>query len=49
LSQTAINSTRPHSSINYLPPREFRRKFLNDSAFRKRYEKKENEVRVNEK
>jgi putative transposase len=43
------NEYRPHSSINYLPPREFRRKFLNDSTFRKRYEKKENEVRVNEK
>jgi len=39
------NEYRPHSSINYLPPREFRRKFLNDSTFRKRYEKKENEVK----
>jgi len=43
------NEYRPHSSINYLPPREFRRKFLNDSTFRKRYEKKENEVKINEK
>jgi putative transposase len=32
------NEYRPHSSINYLPPRELRWKFPNDSTFRKRYE-----------
>ena len=42
------NECRPHSSIDYLPPREFRRKFLNDSAFRERFEKKEVEVKLDE-
>ena len=42
------NECRPHSSIDYLPPREFRRKFLNDKAFRKRFEKKEVEVTLDE-
>ena len=41
------NEKRPHSSIDYLPPREFRRKFLNDQSFReghiKRMEEKLNE------
>ncbi|MEM0136203.1 MAG: integrase core domain-containing protein, partial [Thermoplasmatales archaeon] len=40
---------RPYSSIDYLPPREFRRKFLDDPAFRERYEKKEVEVTLDEK
>ena len=42
------NECRPHSSIDYLPPREFRRKFLNDSEFRARFEKKEVEVKLDE-
>ena len=42
------NECRPHSSIDYLPPREFGRKFMNDPAFRERFEKKEVEVRLNE-
>ena len=42
------NERRPHSSIDYLPPREFRRKFLDDPAFRERFEKKEVEVKLNE-
>ena len=42
------NECRPHSSIDYLPPREFRRKFLNDPAFRNRFEKKEVEVKLDE-
>ena len=46
---TDYNECRPHSSIDYLPPREFRRKFLNDSAFRERFEKKEVEVTLDEK
>ena len=45
---TDYNECRPHSSIDYLPPREFRRKFLNDSAFRNRLEKKEVEVKLDE-
>jgi transposase InsO family protein len=43
------NECRPHSSIDYLPPREFRRKFLDDPAFRERFEKKEFEVILDEK
>lgn len=31
------NECRPHSSIDYYPPREFRRRFLNDSLFREEY------------
>ena len=42
------NECRPHSSIDYLPPREFRGKFLNDPAFRERFEKKEVEVKLDE-
>jgi putative transposase len=42
------NECRPHSSIDYLPPREFRRKFLNDKAFRIRFEKKEVEVTLDD-
>ena len=45
---TDYNECMPHSSIDYLPPREFRRKFLNDSAFRERFEKKEVEVKLDE-
>ena len=41
---TDYNECRPHSSIDYLPPREFRRKFLNDLSFREIFEKKEVEV-----
>ena len=37
-----------HSSIDYLPTREFRKKFLNDPAFRKRFEKKDVEVKLDE-
>ena len=42
------NECRPHSSIDYLPPREFRRKFLNDTAFKERFEKKKVEVKLDE-
>ena len=42
------NECRPHSSIDYLPPREFRRKFLDDPAFRNRFEKKEIEVTLDD-
>ena len=45
---TDYNERRPHSSIDYLPPREFRRKFLNDKAFRERFEGKEVEVTLDE-
>ena len=38
------NELRPHSSIGYLPPREFRRKFLGDPAFRERFQRKGVEV-----
>ncbi|MGP6239968.1 transposase [Cuniculiplasma sp. SKW4] len=41
------NECRPHSSIDYLPPREFRRKFLDDPALRERFGEKEVEVRLN--
>lgn len=34
------NEVRPHSSIDYLPPREFRRRFLEDQSFREKYVKK---------
>ena len=34
--------------IDYLPHREFRRKFLNDQTFRERFEKKEVEVTLDE-
>ena len=44
-SLTTMNSG---SSIDYLPPREFRRKFLDDPAFRERFEKKEVEVTLDE-
>ena len=42
------NECSLHSSIDYLPPREFRRKFLNDKAFRERVEKKEVEVTLDD-
>ena len=42
------NECRSHSSIDYLPPREFRRRFLKDKAFRERFEKKEVEVKLDE-
>ncbi len=45
---TDYNEERPHSSIDYLPPREFRKKFLNDKSFREVYTKKL-EVKINEK
>ncbi len=45
---TNYNECGLHSSIDYLPPRKFRRKFLDDPAFRERFEKKEVEVRLNE-
>ena len=45
---TDYNEKRPHSSIDYLPPREFRRKFLNDQSFREGYTRKL-EVKINEK
>jgi len=45
---TDYNECRPHSSIDYLPPREFRRKFLDDPAFREKFEKKEVEVTLDE-
>ncbi|AKA49073.1 hypothetical protein IX51_10170 [uncultured archaeon] len=46
---TDYNECRPHSSIDYLPPREFRRKFRDDQAFRERFESKEMEVALDEK
>lgn len=42
------NEFRPHSSIDYHPPREFRRMFLNDASFREKYEKKESEITLDE-
>ena len=42
------NECRPHSSIDYLPPREFRRKFLDDPVFREIFGKKEVEVKLDE-
>ena len=45
---TDYNEFRPHSSIDYLPPKEFRRKFLNDWSFREAYTRKL-EVKMNEK
>ncbi len=41
------NDKRPHSSIDYLPPRELRRKFLNDQSFRESHMKRM-EVKLNE-
>ncbi|MEM3489780.1 MAG: hypothetical protein QXO75_09050 [Nitrososphaerota archaeon] len=43
-----ITNNKSHSSIDYLPPREFRRKFLNDQSFREAYTRKL-EVKINEK
>ena len=45
---TDYNECRPHSSIDYLPPREFRRKFLNEPTFRGRFEKREVEGKLDE-
>lgn len=42
------NENRPHSSIEYLPPGEFRGKVLNDQLFRDSYIKKM-EAKLNEK
>ena len=42
------NECRPHSSIDHLPPREFRKKFLNDPAFRERFERNGIEVALDE-
>ncbi|MCL4413109.1 MAG: integrase core domain-containing protein [Candidatus Thermoplasmatota archaeon] len=42
------NEKRLHSSVEYLPLREFRRKFLNDQSFREGYTGKL-EVKMNEK
>ena len=42
------NECRPHSSIDYLPPREFRRKLLDDPTFREKFEKKEVEVKLDD-
>ena len=45
---TDYNEKRQHSSLDYLPPRELRRKFLNDWSFRESYTRKL-EVKINEK
>ena len=45
---TDYNEKRPHSSLDYLPPREFMRKFLNDWSFRESYTRNL-EVKMNEK
>ena len=45
---TDYNEKRPHSSVDYLPPRVFRRKFQNDQSFREDYTRKL-EVKINEK
>ena len=42
------NKCWTHSSIDYLPPREFRRKFLDEPALGKKFEKKEVEVTLDE-
>lgn len=42
------NEKRPHSSMDYFPPREFRKKFLNEQSFRESYTRKL-EVKMNEK
>ena len=42
------NECRPHSFIDYLPPREFRRKFLDDPAFREIFGKKEVETTLDD-
>jgi len=44
------NEKRPHFSIAYLTPREFRRIFLNDQSFREEYlnsKSKKTEVEMN--
>ena len=45
---TDYNEKRLHSSLDHLPPGEFRRKFLNDQSFREPYTRKL-EVKINEK
>ena len=45
---TDYNGKGSHSSIDYLPPREFRTKFMNDQSFREAYTRKL-EVKINEK
>ena len=42
------NEFRPHSSIDYLPPKEFRKMFLENQLFREKYVKKL-EAKLNEK
>ena len=37
---TDYNKKRPHSSVDYLPSRVFRRKFQNDQSFREGYTRK---------
>lgn len=41
------NEYRPHSSIDYLSLREFRRRFLEDQSFKEKYKKKL-ETKLNE-
>ena len=45
---TDYNEKRSHSSVDYLPPRVFKRKFQNDQSFREGYTRKL-EVKINEK
>ena len=45
---TDYDECGPHSSIDYIPPREFRRKFLYDVSFRERFEKKGIEVTLDD-
>ena len=45
---TDYNDIGPHSSIGYLPPMEFRRKFLNDLSLREGYTRKL-EAKIHEK
>ena len=45
---TDYNEKRPNSSIDYLPPRVFRRKLQNERSFRDSYTTKL-EVKLNEK
>ena len=45
---TDYNEFRPHSSIDYLPPKEFRKRFLDDQSFKEKYVKKL-KVKLNEK
>ena len=42
------NEFSSHACIDYLPPREFRRKFMDDPEFRKRFGVEEMEVTLDE-